>query len=970
MPHSSTSSRWKRLFHVSTKSKARESEPWGSRESAIASTSASDSHRTPKPFHISKPKPTRPLLSTSMWASATSSKYKSVSNFPPIGSSEDRHLLFPTDVPSAQYKSTAAYSSSTLISSAEEKPMASSALGRSRPSVDCSCDSSSAVGASLASLASLAHPHDLQVPPQRVPVISFRSPLRKRSPPRANTAPPVLMSPERIVVLATMDAESYIIVELVATTSPSIVRECLLAKLNICDPLDQGRFLIYQTEIGASATSEALSDNELSERLSTLGDDRGTLKFLISHLSVNVHDHSPILLKRGSKSPDERIILVTADSERYITVPIAEAKTPKYITEWIFTKASEPILQFTIFDKKDQMKVSIYEMEIGAGAPPCEAISERKLFELCKACGDAKGTLKFLVVPSQPVLLDPLSPPKLLRPVNQPLPQLGHSESYSSSSVSSSESVYHDAGQDNAEMVDTPQAVHTEQVNPVIIVSSPRPSNKATVKSPIRLLPTPPASQKVVSNPPPSTPLPRKKFSQSDTELERNDLLRHRDFSHTLPELPLPNPFSQPHVPELFSDDALQYLSRSPRGGMWMQPGPKRPENRREAALSGSISNIRRGFLAGEGSGRNWLQQNINAYYKYDKGLVQELANFFQEELDSLLSSATSDLSKYQERCLQALLYISKSHFILPSSFILKNIQKTGSNSIAGGGFSDIWQGLLGEQCVCLKVLRLTVEPDEDKRGRIRKQFCNEALLWRQLKHPNILTLLGVNIDLFYPSFCLISPWMVNRDIVTYLKRNPEHNRHNVLLEIANGLSYLHSREPSVVHGDIRGANILVTNNLRCCLADFGLARVAAQTQAWSNATSTPKGAVRWMAPELFSSDNSKEYDCSRDIYAFGCTIIEVVYLFLFICRVTLTVLPFPAEQILSLKIPFPDLTDYEVLFSVAEKGTQPGRPQNVWCPDPIWELTTRCLARNPNDRPSAQKVYEDLYDMHHEKHS
>ncbi|KAJ3970303.1 hypothetical protein EV361DRAFT_776213, partial [Lentinula raphanica] len=96
-----------------------------------------------------------------------------------------------------------------------------------------------------------------------------------------------------------------------------------------------------------------------------------------------------------------------------------------------------------------------------------------------------------------------------------------------------------------------------------------------------------------------------------------------------------------------------------------------------------------------------------------------------------------------------------------PSSMLLSAVRRETLNAVAGGGFS---------------VLRLCIEQDEKVRNDIRKQFCREALIWRQLKHPNILPLLGVQLDMFYPSFCLVSPWMANKDIITYLKKNPEHD--------------------------------------------------------------------------------------------------------------------------------------------------------------------------------------------------
>ncbi|KAE9384733.1 kinase-like protein, partial [Gymnopus androsaceus JB14] len=282
---------------------------------------------------------------------------------------------------------------------------------------------------------------------------------------------------------------------------------------------------------------------------------------------------------------------------------------------------------------------------------------------------------------------------------------------------------------------------------------------------------------------------------------------------------------------------------------------------------------------------------------------------------------------------------------------MVDHVKPHGQHPVAGGGFADIWHGKLEdlERPVCLKVLRLIIEPDKEIRQKIRKQFCNEALLWRQLKHPNILPLLGVNTDLFSPSFCLISPWMENGNIISYLKQNTAHNRYKVLLEIAAGLSYLHSRNPPIIHGDIRGANILVTDDLHCCLADFGLALVNADSQSWST-TTTVKGAIRWMAPELIINPKGKTVELiplnqtSRDIYAFGCSIVEI----------------------LTLRLPFHDQkTDAQVLFSLI-KGERPARPENTWCSDMLWDLTTRCWTECAADRPHASEVYEVLRTCHY----
>ncbi|KIK53351.1 hypothetical protein GYMLUDRAFT_109581, partial [Collybiopsis luxurians FD-317 M1] len=137
--------------------------------------------------------------------------------------------------------------------------------------------------------------------------------------------------------------------------------------------------------------------------------------------------------------------------------------------------------------------------------------------------------------------------------------------------------------------------------------------------------------------------------------------------------------------------------------------------------------------------------------------------------------------------------------------------------------------------------------------------------------------------------------------------------------------------------------NILVNDSLHCCLADFGLTLVTTSSQTWSLTTSsaTGKGSMRWLAPELFIPGLAVPVPnhTSRDVYAFGCTIVEI----------------------LTQKPPFHDCkNDYSVLVLLMNGG-RPTRPQDVWCPHVIWDLTTRCWAQNAKDRPSANEIFDIL---------
>ncbi|PBK60221.1 kinase-like protein [Armillaria solidipes] len=173
------------------------------------------------------------------------------------------------------------------------------------------------------------------------------------------------------------------------------------------------------------------------------------------------------------------------------------------------------------------------------------------------------------------------------------------------------------------------------------------------------------------------------------------------------------------------------------------------------------------------------------------------------QEIDSAVNH------QYRARCTRCLFYLVKIHDILPSSLSCMNVVKEGNHAIFAGGFSDIWKGRTtdGGSPVCLKVLRIFVNNGVQNVDTIISKFCREALVWRNVKHPNVLPFLGVNKELFAPSFCLISPWMDNGDIVSFLRHYPGLDRLKSITDVARGMAYLHSLEPPIVHADIRGVS-------------------------------------------------------------------------------------------------------------------------------------------------------------------
>ncbi|KAF5363231.1 hypothetical protein D9758_008382 [Tetrapyrgos nigripes] len=293
----------------------------------------------------------------------------------------------------------------------------------------------------------------------------------------------------------------------------------------------------------------------------------------------------------------------------------------------------------------------------------------------------------------------------------------------------------------------------------------------------------------------------------------------------------------------------------------------------------------------------------------------------------------------YTRQCRNVLRRLAKNTCGLPASYLLEDIEREGNYAVSGGGFADIWRGRLppDNRVMCLKVLRFYMEDDREE---LFKHLYHEVAVWKQLEHRNILPFLGISLKLFSPSFCMVSPWMDNGQVMSFLKRHPHHNRHKVICEIAEGIKYLHSLSPPVVHGDIKGSNILVTDDHVCCLADFGLAAVA-ESHAFSTTSTRPGGTMRWLAPEVFLPNQFP--NCSklaRDVYAFGCTVLEVI----------------------TGREPFsePRLPDAAVMTAVI-RGERPARSQgNPWCTDALWALIEECWTHDAAIRPSAKRARSD----------
>ncbi|KAJ7855358.1 kinase-like domain-containing protein, partial [Mycena leptocephala] len=283
----------------------------------------------------------------------------------------------------------------------------------------------------------------------------------------------------------------------------------------------------------------------------------------------------------------------------------------------------------------------------------------------------------------------------------------------------------------------------------------------------------------------------------------------------------------------------------------------------------------------------------------------------------------------------KALLRLSRESGLHPRCFVLPELHKVG-NQVAAGGFGDLWKGLVCEVSVSVKIMRVFEDSDVQA---ILNQFGREAIIWRQLAHPNILPFFGV----YYieTRLCLVSLWMENGNIMKFLEINKPDTRVrlSLILDVALGLQYLHKE--NVIHGDLKAVNILVTPSGKACIADFGLSSIThAMTLLFTTSTANGRGGTaRYQAPELFQGGQNH---FGSDVYAFACVCYEIM----------------------SGTIPFPELRqDTAVIFTVIG-GKRPSRPMSCTGTavlDSLWELLNNCWEGRAEMRPTAPQIVERL---------
>ncbi|KAL0948376.1 hypothetical protein HGRIS_010958 [Hohenbuehelia grisea] len=248
------------------------------------------------------------------------------------------------------------------------------------------------------------------------------------------------------------------------------------------------------------------------------------------------------------------------------------------------------------------------------------------------------------------------------------------------------------------------------------------------------------------------------------------------------------------------------------------------------------------------------------------------------------------DYSRLKQRCRQKYTMEGvKKTLVVKGEVIITDLTdevvRVGHDAVCQGSFSDVWKGLWRDptspqpRFVALKYLRQIMV--QNVREKLMKRLQDEIIAWYRLRHPNISRFYGV---IQTPNtIAMVSPWCDYGTITHYLKAHPSVNRFRLLAQIASGVAYLHGHKPMVVHGDLKGGNILIGEEGQALITDFGLSKVVEEmTDSMNLGTSFFAGSTRWMAPELILAlveDDGRPPPITpqSDVYSFASVCLEVV---------------------------------------------------------------------------------------------
>jgi len=235
---------------------------------------------------------------------------------------------------------------------------------------------------------------------------------------------------------------------------------------------------------------------------------------------------------------------------------------------------------------------------------------------------------------------------------------------------------------------------------------------------------------------------------------------------------------------------------------------------------------------------------------------------------------------------------------------------------LGAGQFGEVWQGLWNNTTpVAVKTL---------KPGTMGvSEFLEEAALMKKLRHQKLIQLYAVCTR--EEPIYIITELMKHGSLLEYLRSDGRSLKLPQLIDmgaqVAAGMAYL--EEKNYIHRDLAARNILVSENLICKVADFGLARII--DEDIYEAHTGAKFPIKWTAPEAAMYSR---FTIKSDVWSFGILLYELITYGRF---------------------PYPGMNNAQVLEAL-QAGYR--MPCPMGCPEPLYEIMRECWRDDAASRP------------------
>ncbi|KAK6154630.1 hypothetical protein DH2020_008878 [Rehmannia glutinosa] len=186
------------------------------------------------------------------------------------------------------------------------------------------------------------------------------------------------------------------------------------------------------------------------------------------------------------------------------------------------------------------------------------------------------------------------------------------------------------------------------------------------------------------------------------------------------------------------------------------------------------------------------------------------------------------------------------------------------SYKIGQGGFGAVYYAELRGEKAAVKKMDMQAS----------KEFLAELKVLTHVHHVNLVRLIGYCVE---TSLFLVYEYIDNGNLSQHLRGKVTEplawsTRVQIALDSARGLEYIHEHTvPVYIHRDIKSANILIDNNFRAKVADFGLTKLIG---VGNTLPSRLAGTFGYMSPEYAQYG---EESCKIDVYAFGVVLYELI---------------------------------------------------------------------------------------------